>query len=334
MAEYTQLLDVNGTTVTLSNSTSEATLYTYTVPGGTLADYNTLRLQVQAVYSLAGDNNNLALSMQYAGETAGTISIGTVGKSDSSLSEALVLEGLLSGSGNPTIQIGAVSAVVGLSMSQFSGNLAGYQAVGVNSAGNQTLKIIAKFDTADANNSITFYHGTLEYLNYITNDPTPDLDEPTLQLWSACRLNSLNWETRKDIVFYAPLEYDLVFMGYDSCTFTRTGITTATWRDGGSHQVDEDKPRFEYTGETISGLAINPSLEHLSFSSSNVLSNSSTLIWIQDQEIKSTLTESNPFNSSGVYVGITPGAVHIKQIVKFNRVATSSEVITIGTLLL
>jgi hypothetical protein len=144
-----------------------------------------------------------------------------------------------------------------------------------------------------------------------------------LQLWTTSRLGRLTPALRREVTFYAPLLEALDFLGVEPVTFTRAGASTATRRDGLSHAVAANVPRFEYSGETTLGLLIQ-SGESLQYSVANFLDNVNTVIWFEENVAKSTPTNTNPFSSSGLWVGNLN--LHIKHVIKFKRILTNAEI--------
>jgi hypothetical protein len=158
-----------------------------------------------------------------------------------------------------------------------------------------------------------------------------------LQFWTIANLLKLNYTLRKKITFYAPLLDNLDFMGIDGVTFTRASTSTAIRRDGFIHAVAVNVPRFQYAVDSNGYYELNLGIamttgETLSFATENILSNASTLIWFEDRVPKSTPTNSNPFNGSGVYVGAL--GIHISHVCKLNSIISNSEITAIQAALL
>src|SRR4030095_6607087 len=147
-----------------------------------------------------------------------------------------------------------------------------------------------------------------------------------LQLWTTSRLGRLTPALRRSVYFYAPLLEHLDFLGIEPCTFTRPGAAGAVRRDGMSHAVGPNVPRFDYSGETPLGLMLQTG-ESLQYSVANTLDDFNTVIWFEDYIAKSTPTNTNPFSSSGWWVGNL--TVHIKHICKFTRILTNAEINTV-----
>jgi hypothetical protein len=327
MAEYVEVIDIDAGTVIVSNSINSATLYSFSIPGNSLEESNTLRFQGQAFTSLLS-SATLSIFMSYGGNTVSTVLLSATSQQ---VSKPLLIEGWLSASGGPTLQVGTLRVTPGFTLSVINQTkLASYGSSSTSSNGEADFKIIAKWSTASASNALTFRHGSLEKTGYIESTLPPELTEPNFMLLAGTLLNKLHWETRKDITFYAPLEYDLAFLGIGDSTFTRSIASSALWRDGSTHSIDVNKPRFEYLNDITRGMSIDTTTEVLMFGVNNGLHNSNTLVWIEDFLVKSTLTASNPFNSSGVYIGAS--GVSIKHIIKFNKVVTPSVVAAIGLL--
>ena len=147
-----------------------------------------------------------------------------------------------------------------------------------------------------------------------------------LQLWTVSKLTRLPFALRRDLRFYAPLQEHLDFYGIDPVTFARTGAANATWRDGQTHSVPANNPRFEYSGELPLGLLVE-SGETLQYASANGLDDANTLIWFEEDSPKSTPTNSNPFSSTGIWTGNLD--IHVKHVTKAIRVLSNAEIVTI-----
>jgi hypothetical protein len=147
-----------------------------------------------------------------------------------------------------------------------------------------------------------------------------------LQLWTTSRLGRLTSALRREVTFYAPLLEHLDFLGIEPCTFTRPGSAGAVRRDGVSHAVGPNVPRFDYAGETMLGLMLQTG-ETLQYSVANVLDNANTLVWFENNVAKSSPTNGYPFNSSGQWAGNL--SVHITHVCKFKRILTNAEINTV-----
>jgi len=144
-----------------------------------------------------------------------------------------------------------------------------------------------------------------------------------LQLWTISRLGRLTAALRREVTFYAPLLESLDFLGVEPVVFTRATSSVAVRRDGLDHPIAANVPRFNYAGETQLGLMMQAG-ESLEYSVANFLDNANTLIWFEEGAAKSTPTNMNPFTSSGLWGGTLN--VHIKHIIKFNRILTNAEI--------
>jgi len=144
-----------------------------------------------------------------------------------------------------------------------------------------------------------------------------------LQLWTISRLGRLTPALRREVTFYAPLLESLDFLGVEPVIFTRATSSVAVRRDGLDHPIAANVPRFNYSGETNLGLMMQAG-ESLEYSVANFLDNANTLIWFEENAPKSTPTNTNPFTSSGLWGGTLN--LHIKHVIKFNRILTNAEI--------
>ena len=153
--------------------------------------------------------------------------------------------------------------------------------------------------------------------------------------YTRSKLNLLPESLRRRVRFYAPLYYDTDYKGIEPITFTRTLSRNAIWRDGAQHSVSTDLPRFMWNGETPLGMffnSITPTSEVFGFAANNRLHDGGHLFWVQDLVIKRAPSDTNPFNSSGVWTGLDK--VHIRDIMKFNLlVLTTSEITIVNSVL-
>jgi hypothetical protein len=143
------------------------------------------------------------------------------------------------------------------------------------------------------------------------------------QLWTSSRLGRLDYTLRRAITFFAPLTDSLDFMGVEPAGFSRGFASAAIWRDGLSHAIPANVPRFQYYQGGPLGLYL-VSGESLFFSSMNGLDNANTLMWFEDNVAKCTPTNTNPFASSGFWVGNLD--VHIKHLAKANTTLAFSDI--------
>ena len=153
------------------------------------------------------------------------------------------------------------------------------------------------------------------------------------QIFTDSLLNRITKPLRDSVIFYAPLEVSLDFMGIDPCTFARAGTSTAVWRDAASHTVAVNEPRFEWSAGLPLGMLLTSATptESLTYATANNLSDANTLFWIQEGVVKKTTADTNPFNGSGVWTGASGS--HIRRILKFNKVLSASELAYISELI-
>ena len=187
--------------------------------------------------------------------------------------------------------------------------------------------------TVVTSTDVVAQYASLEKLGYIEDAEIPEPDLPNTQILVLSKLNRLPHSLFKDVIFYAELTHSLDFMGIGTATFVRGSGSTATWRDGASHSVAANVPRFEYSGDTAIGMKITTATETLTFPTANNLSDSGTLFWKQDGVVKRTPTDTNPINGSGVWTGGTN--VNISCLLKFHssRTLTAAEINVVTAIL-
>lgn len=151
-----------------------------------------------------------------------------------------------------------------------------------------------------------------------------------LQLLTISSLLELEYSLRKKVVFYAPLIEHLNFFGVDPGTYSWTGSTQTTYR-GGLRTITGPAPAFFFSGETPYGIFVGPGIT-LQFAAANGLNNANTLVWFEDRMPKSTPTNSNPFNASGVWSGNQN--IHVAHVCKANAVLSNGEINAIQSALL
>lgn len=330
MNEVRSTLNVSTTSKTVVSTAVATTIYSFTVPGGSLDTDNSLVWEMQGEIGFNG-NDTLNLYMVYGGETVSACQV-ISGLTTTITGKALLVDARLSADDSVDSQNGFIRSFLGVPASQDSSVPLGYGSIGVGSNGDQLLEIWAKWGSSSGNNTVTHDYSSLELLGFSEVAALPDLDEPTAQILISSKLTKLNYTTRKKIKFYAPLEHELTLFGYGEATFTRASTSTATWRDGASHTIAANKPRFEYSGDNPQGMAINTGTETLSFDVRNDLSGlTNTVIWVQNGVFKSTPTDSSIINTSGSYIGSS--GVHISHLIGADQVLTAAEIAEIATLL-
>src|SRR5690242_14290916 len=119
-----------------------------------------------------------------------------------------------------------------------------------------------------------------------------------LQLWTISNLQRLDYSIRQKITFYAPLTEHLDYYGIDPVTYTWTGSTAATYRQG-ARTITAPAPIFNFSGETPNGIFVNHPSVILQFSAANNLNNANTLIWFESRVPKSTPTNTNFVDANG-----------------------------------
>jgi len=150
------------------------------------------------------------------------------------------------------------------------------------------------------------------------------------QLWTISKLPRLAESLRREVTFYAPLLESLDFMGIDPVTFTRAATSLREGRDGLSHFIAANVPKFDFSAELARGCYIQ-SGQTLQFSAQNGLDNANTLVWFEDSIPKSTPTNTNPFSSSGIWTGNLN--IALKHVLKVSRVCSNAEINAIQTAL-
>lgn len=328
--EYRSSLGITTTNVTLSNTTSLTTLYNAEIEGGVLGSLNKIIWQANGLISF-NSNTNLTLYQYYGGVTVSSCVL-SHSVASQALSKGLVIESVLAADGSVNSQYGTIQGQTGLDYASDNSTPVGFGTCGVASSGLQDFTIKGKWSAASSNNSVVIHGSSLELLSYVEDTIVDELDEPTLILFLDSKLNNLRYDLRKYAYFYAPLEGDLVFYGYGDVTFTRAAAAGATWRDGASHSVAANEPRFDWSGSTYLGIGLINATEVLDYSADNALHDSNTLCWIEEGVYKSTKRgDTNIFNSSGTFIGTT--GKHYNNIVKFNKQLTTQEDIEVETAL-
>lgn len=318
--QYERSLDIATEDQSVGNSTTETSLYSATIDGGLLGSNNRVDWDMIGAVQFAGAHT-LTLRAFYAGVTVSTCTIGASGAAGPT---GLTVKVSLRADGSANAQFCTISGIPGLAYSADTSVPVGYGTASVSSGSDQTFSVTGQWDNAASGTTVTCSHATLKLLGWNTETAAPSLDEPVMQILTNSKLNKLNYTLRKSVYFYSPLEHDLSSFCYGSPSFTRSGATVATWRDGGSHTVIANSPRFEYSGETVLGMAINTSSETLTFDTDNALSDGNDICWLEDNVYKSTYNgDSNPFNGSGEYAGTS--GVHVSHFVKFNKSLTAAE---------
>ena len=328
---YQQSLDIQTADVTVANTTTETAIYTMGgtgIPGNTLGAQNTVDTEIQAKIGFSGSGQTAAIRAYLNGTLAAGCTISSFGTASN---RGLIIRINLCGDGSSNAQFCSIEPILGYTGGVLDGSM-GYGLLTQNSGNDLSWVIKVQFSTANPSTTITASHVVTSALGIATVSTPDELDDASGLIYVDSLLNGLNYTIRNDAYFYAELYHDLDFFGYGAAAgFTRGSVVGATWRDGATHNVGSNDPRFEYSGDTPLGMLINKSIETLSFSTQNALHDSNTLCWIEDGVFKSTPTNTNIFNSGGVYTG--NNNVHISQIVKFNRVLTANEILAVQSAL-
>lgn len=157
-------IDVSTTDATIGASTTETTVYSATVPAGTLGTNNGVHLKMYVGTGGGGNANQfLIIRLKYGGSTVVTYTSGV----GTSIGINGYIDFLLLGAGTTSAQEGSLSTYA--SVASGSGYFAKVNALGtsaVDSTSDQTLSVTAKWDTTTgiANPSWTTSHATLSII--------------------------------------------------------------------------------------------------------------------------------------------------------------------------
>jgi len=323
--EFVQMIDIRTghTTVTGAETTvylaSDSAGLPTGIPGGTLGSNNSLRLMTQATATL-DIGAILTVTMKYGAsvEASCTFQIDDTPVTNS----PLMIEARLSADGGAGLQTAHISGAFGVPPENMIGVPVGYDTGTEASAGDIDLELTF---TISGTGSATCIYTTLEKMSFVEGAVIPEVTLPSTMILTVSKLNRFSHILFKDITFYGEFEHHLDFLGLGTATITRSGSANATWRDGAAHAVAANLPRFEYSGETSLGLLINSGVggESLTITSANSLHDANTLLWLQNNVLKTTPAITNPFNSGGAWIGTDN--IHIKHVLKFNRVLTATE---------
>lgn len=171
----------------------------------------------------------------------------------------------------------------------------------------------------------TIEHLVLKKISYIEDAEIPTSVNPNTMILTVSKLNRFPHSLFKDIIFYGEFTHHLDYYGVGEATLARATAQNATWRDGATHSVAANKPRFEYSGSTALGLLINSAVsETLTIPVANNLHNANTLFWKENNVTFYTTVTTNPFDNTGLWTGTDN--IHISHVLKFNRVLTAVEI--------
>ena len=141
--------------VTVSNTTTQTDLISFTVPGGTLSTNNAVFVRM-TILSVAGVSGNITIRFKYGGTQTDSATLTL-----SSTFETGVVEYVLYGDGSTSAQ---ESSVEWRSNREFTGGMGNTRTgtdftsagtAAVDSTSDQTLVITAQFSSANASNAIT-----------------------------------------------------------------------------------------------------------------------------------------------------------------------------------
>jgi|GEM_PF-4429811 len=147
-----RVLNNNASDSTIANSVTETTLFTYTVPGGTLSTANVVRLNFSLSVTSNSGTSSLTVRVKYGG-TSFTMFSNTYGTPTAQV-----------GVGNVWIYAdGATNAqwVFGKSEGIFAGSTGASGSCAVDSTADQALVVTAQHSQAAAGISCTLKHGTV-----------------------------------------------------------------------------------------------------------------------------------------------------------------------------
>ena len=330
MAENLIVYDESAVTATVSNSTTETVAYDVTnhitegVIGGTIGEDDTLWICSRFKISFNDNSAQLTVRIKFGASAVITLTFRPIdGAPYTDL--GLAVEGYISNLANAGVQAIHASGTIELPISDTGGVPNARVGGAEDTNSDQPLQVTMQWNNASSGNSATHDHTFVVVVGPPAEIVLTEPDSPLTQVLSVSLLNNLPVVLYKDVTFYGEFLHHLDFLGIGSATVARASSQNATWRDGGSHSVAANLPRFEYSGETAQGLLINSGVsETLTIDSANALDSSNTLFWKENGVTKNTPTNTNPFNGSGVWTGTNN--IHISHVMKFNRVLSATEV--------
>lgn len=181
-----QTLDKVSADTTVNNTAAETTIYSFSVPGGTLGTNSRLRVMLQTKF---GDTTadivdaTLTFRLKYGGTTVATVVILTNGVDataasicGTAASTGFIATGLVSGDGGTSAQVGSMT-VNGSLITAFNTttanaiklcgaqtNAASQGTSAIDSTVNQTLAVTAQWSVASASRLFTMLHAVLEQI--------------------------------------------------------------------------------------------------------------------------------------------------------------------------
>lgn len=336
MAENLIVYDESSASVTVANTTTETTVYDVAnhivegIVGGTMGEDDTLWICSRYKVSFVNNSAQLSVNIYFGASAVVTITFRPLsGAPYTDL--GLAVEAYISNLGNVSVQVMHASGTMELAISDTGGVPNARAGSAEDTGSDQPLKVKTQWNNASSGNSVTHDHTFVVVVGPPAEVVVTESDPPLTQVLSVALLNSLPSVLYKDVTFYGEFLHHLDFLGIGTAAITRASSQNATWRDGGSHSVAANLPRFEYTGETAKGLLINSGAsETFTVDPLNDLDNASTLFWKEDGVTKNTPTNTNPFDNSGVWIGTNN--IHVSHVLKFNRTLTAVELTLVTAL--
>ena len=145
---------------TVTNTSAETNLYSFSVPGGTLGTNNMLRLTVQITDLDMNNSGSCVLRFKYGGTTFGTLTL-TNGSGGSFTNVRALISVVFGADGATNSQVGTVTFQA---TSVIASLLAG-GATTVDSSTAQDLVVTADWDATSTTRSITLGHAVLEKIS-------------------------------------------------------------------------------------------------------------------------------------------------------------------------
>jgi hypothetical protein len=152
-AEY-DILAYSSANVDISNSATITTLYSYSIPGGTLGTKNCVIVDLDGRLQFAG-GGNLTITVNLGGNTVDTCSTGTAGNQD-----GFMLQARICADGATNVQDGTFR-LIGAATNT---GCTGYGAMAEDSTAAKTLDIRATFSAASASNVLNQKQATVTKL--------------------------------------------------------------------------------------------------------------------------------------------------------------------------
>lgn len=143
---------------TVTNTTVETTLYTFSVPGGTLSTDNTLRLTLFGSLDGVAGSSNITIRLKYG---AATLTTAVFSRGGSNQGFELVAH--LSGDGTTSAQAGSLRFQAGENVSGVTVSNGGTSAIDSTAA--QNIVVTVQWVEAQAGNNITLRYAILEKLS-------------------------------------------------------------------------------------------------------------------------------------------------------------------------